>query len=60
MFSKSSRNSSRGISGSSSLPIHHNRIMVNAALNHITRDITRRSNLKKTSPRCKKIRVMGI
>jgi hypothetical protein len=53
MLSKSSRNLSSGISGSSGLQIHNNQSMVKVALTHRT------TNLKTTSPSHRKIRVMG-
>jgi hypothetical protein len=58
MQSKSSRNSSSGLSGSLSLKICHNKSMEKETLTHIMKDISKRKeNLKRSSPRCRKIRV---
>jgi hypothetical protein len=47
------------ISGILVLKIHHSRRMLNVALTHRKKDISRRFNLKKTIPSYRKKRVMG-
>jgi hypothetical protein len=59
MLSKSRKNSSKVNNESLGMEICHNKGMVNAIITHKTKDRVRRSNLKKTSPSHRKIRVMG-